>query len=74
MGIEEDGIILYCVYIPKTSEIITTSDVKFHGDASVPPKMITPIIRSRTDKPLDGVRDGNDDMPVVDVKDFLYLV
>ena len=75
VGIEEDGIILYRVYIPKTTEIVTTSDVKFHGDASVSPGMVRPI-RGRTDessapKHFDasedvrdvirkhGVRDGN---------------
>ena len=90
-GYIEDGIILYRVYISRTTEIVTTSDIIFHGDVSVPPEMVTPMFRGRTDKPsaprhfdaledvtgrdpLDGVRDGNDDMPVVDVKDFLYLV
>ena len=88
MGIEEDGIILYRVYIPKTTEIVTTSDVKFHGVGSVPPEMVTPELRGRTDQLStprhpetlgdssgireDGALDSNYDMPFLDVKDFPY--
>ena len=89
VGIEEDGIILYRVYIPKTTAIVTTSDVRFHGVVSVPPEIGQPCCIGRTDNPSapridtrgvrdgirkDGVRDGNDDMPVMDVRDFQYLV
>ena len=64
--------------------------MKFHGVVSVPPEMVRPSFRGRTDKPStsrqpealdepDGIRkngvlDVTDDMPVSDVKDFQYLV
>ena len=78
------------MFISLRQQIVTTSDVRFYGDVSVPPEMVTPI-RGRTDKPsalrhvnaledvtgrdpLDRVRDGYNDMPAMDVNDFLYLV
>ena len=89
-GYVEDVIILYRVYFPKTTEIVTTSDVKFHGVVSVPPEMVRPSFRGRTDKPSatrhcealdvrgkmrkDAVRDGNDDMPVWMSKIFYITI
>ena len=76
IGIEEDGIILYRVYLPATREIAVSSDVKFHTRESAAlmdtfttsPKLILPA-NAQTKKARMG-----DDIPEMDIDEFQYLV
>ena len=75
IGIEEDGIILYRVYLPATREIAVSSDVKFHnrGSTAMMDTLTTSphsIIHANAQKEA---RIG-DDIPEMDIDEFRYLV
>ena len=76
IGIEEDGLILYRVYLPTTSEIAVSSDVRFLTRDDK-----TAVVDSETNNPKSSsptnaktYKRMGDDIPEMDIDEFQYLV
>ena len=77
IGIEEDGLILYRVYLPTTCEIAVSSDVKFLNRESTA-LMDSKPFNLKSSSPASAIAHKEasmgDSIPEMDIDDFHYLV